>query len=67
MHHVCAMRSIQRVGDLPAVLQHLAGRQRSLLDPIGERFAVEQLHDQEGGALFVTDVVQHADVRVIEG
>jgi len=60
------VRPLERVGDLRAVPEHLVGRKRPLLDPIGERLAFDHLHDEEMRALLVTDVEEGADVRMIE-
>ncbi len=39
---------------------------RTGLQRIGERFAFEQLHDQEGDAVLIADVVERADGGVIQ-
>ena len=41
--------------------------QRALRQPIGERLAFEARHDEEVGAVVLADIVERADVRVIEG
>ena len=41
-------------------------RQRASRQASGERLALEDLHDQEGDVTFTSDVVQRADVRMIE-
>ncbi len=41
-------------------------RERALLEPLGERLAIEVLHDQICRAVLFADVVQRADVRVVE-
>jgi hypothetical protein len=35
-------------------------------ESIGQRFALEVLHDDEVGAAVAADVVQHADVRMLQ-
>jgi hypothetical protein len=52
----------ERVGDLRAVFQDVGERQRTFGEAIRQRLAVEELHDQ----VAVADVVERADVRVVE-
>ena len=61
-----AVRAIERVGDLGRVADDLVGRQRPARQPRGQRLALEVLHDQEGDAVLLADVVEHADVRVVQ-
>ena len=66
MDDPAAMRAVERVGDLRSPYsQHVGQRQRAAREPVGERLALEQLHDQEVDA-FVADVVERADVRMVE-
>ena len=58
--------SIERAGDLHRDRQRLGERQRPAGDPIGQRLALEVLHDEERGSVVLADVVQRADVRVGE-
>src|SRR5207244_9571667 len=46
--------------------QRLGGRQRAALQRVGERFALEELHDQERLPVVVADVEELADVRVAQ-
>ena len=62
MDHASAMRAVERLGDLRAVLENIGQRQRAALEPVGERLALEQLHDQ----IVIADVVKRADVRMVE-
>jgi len=39
---------------------------RRHVEPRGERLAFEILHDEEVGALFATDVMERADVRMVQ-
>jgi hypothetical protein len=66
MNDAGAMRTVERVGDLNADTERFVQFQRSLLQPPFERFTLEVLQDQERGALVLADVVQRADVWVIE-
>ena len=66
MHHPRAVRPVQRVGDLSAEREHLGHRQRPLLQPVREGLPLEQLHHQIVHAILVADVVQRADVRVVQ-
>ncbi len=72
MHHAPPVRLVQRIGNLEAQLQPLAQTERSTLEPRSQCFAFQVLHDEEvdrnftvRGAL-LTDVVQHANVRVTQ-
>ena len=67
MHDAFAMRSLERAGDCDSVPKDLIQRDWPLLEPCGERLAVQVLQHQEIDPLVVPDVVQHADVRVIQG
>ena len=66
-----AMRGVERAGDLDGDRQRFRQRQgRTRLSAprqtLLERFAVEQLHHEEGGAVVIADVEQRADVGVGE-
>ena len=66
MDDAVAMRAVERVGDLGAVADHLVGRQRAARQPAGQRLAFQVLHDEKGDAVLLADVVEHADVRVVQ-
>ena len=66
MRHSGAMRAVERVGDLRGQLERLIERQRALLDARGQRLALHVLHHHVTGAVLVADVVEHADVRMIQ-
>jgi len=57
---------IERGGDLDRDLEHLGQTQRTLLETLAQRLALEVFHDEVVDAVVVTDVVQRADVRVVE-
>ena len=66
MHDPLAMRLIQRVSDLDATLEWLVERQRPLFEPLDRGFAFDEFHDQEVDPVLVSDIVEGADVRVVE-
>ena len=66
MDHAMPVRAIKRVGNLDRVAEHLFGRQRSAREPRGQRLAFEVLHDEEGDAVLLADIVQDADVRMVQ-
>ena len=66
MRHAFAVRLVQRVGNLDGVLQHLLQRQRTFQQPLRERLAFEILHHQKINSVLMADVVERADVRMIQ-
>ena len=66
MDDALAVRLVERVGDLGRDLQRLVERQRPLLEARGQRLAVEMRHDEVVRAVDVADVVDAADVRMVE-
>ena len=66
MHDALAMGTVQRVGDLPCARQRLAKRQRASHQPVCQRLALEPFHHEVRDAVLVADVVQGADVGVIQ-
>ena len=66
MDHPVLMGFLQALADLDPVLQHLFGREWSLGEAVGQGLAFEVFHDQEIGPVLVADVMQRADVGVIQ-
>jgi hypothetical protein len=72
VHDAFAVRGVERIGDVLAERQHIVERQRAAGDAGLQRFALEQLHDHVvfdllgARRLVLADVVERADVRVIE-
>ncbi len=66
MGDAVAMRRGEGVADLDCVLKPLIKRRCASLQTVGERLPFEELHHQEIGAILVADVVQRADVRMIQ-
>jgi len=60
------MRLVPGAGDLGRDCQRVVERQGATLDPAGQRLAIEVLHDEIRRAVLFADVVQRADVRVLE-
>ena len=60
------VRDVERRGDLQGNVDGLADGQRAPADQVGERPAVEELHRDERPALVLADLVNRADVRVIQ-
>jgi len=61
-----AVRAVERLGDLDAVAQHLRERHRAAREPLRGGFSFEQLHDDVLDAILAADVVERADVRMVE-
>ena len=55
-----------RVRDCDCVLQSAVEWQRALLQTISQRLALDVLQDQVVHAVLVADVVERADVRVVQ-
>ena len=66
MHDALRVCGIERVGHLHAELEHLVDRQCAAGDSILERLAIEQFHDHELLTVVAADVVERADVRVVQ-
>ena len=66
VHDSVTMRLGQCARDLASVAQHVLDGERSVDQPLGQRCALEILHDEERQAVLVADVVQRADVRMIQ-
>ena len=62
----CAMCLVQPVRDLNAVLQSLVEWERAFLQSLRERLSLDVLHDDEIDTVLLADIVERADVRVIE-
>ena len=58
---------VQGVGDLDADVHQLMDLERTGQQPIAQGLPLHQLHDDEGVALVIADVVDGADVRVVQG
>ena len=59
-----SMAMVQRAVECQTTTGRMAGR--GSLEPRRQRFAFQVLHDEVGDAILLADVVQSADVRMIE-
>ena len=66
MDDAVAMGFVEGVGDLNAVAQDLGRRQRALGECLGQRLAFEILHDDVVDAILRADVVERADVGMVQ-
>ena len=67
MHDAEMVRGRERVGDVDCVLQDVPQRQRAVHQPGGERLALDVLEHEIVDAILLPDVVQEADVGMVEG
>ena len=66
MNDTCFVRPAQRIGDVGAVPQHLISRQWSFRQNVRKRLTLDELHHEVVNSVLVTDIVNRADVRMIE-
>jgi len=67
VNYAFGMRCVEGVGNLDSQIQNLLGFHGPSLDAMLEGLALKQFHRYEGLAFFFTDVVNCADVGMIEG
>ena len=66
MDDVLVVRSFERLGNLSSQFKSLFNRQRTSRQPVRERLAINQLHDEELRAALLVESVDGSDVWVIE-
>ena len=66
MNDALGMRCFERIGDLNAEIEKLLGLECPALDAMLESLALEQLHGDEWLAVVLADLVNRADVRMIQ-
>jgi hypothetical protein len=59
-------RFIERIGNLRTELQDLLKRQRTLLKALEESLAFDTLHDEKVHTVLLANVVERANVRMVE-
>jgi hypothetical protein len=62
MHDATAVRGLERAGDVDRDRDRVVEWQRAALEAGGERLPLEELHDQEVGAVLAAEIEQGADV-----
>ena len=67
VHDSLAVRGVEGVGDLQAQVQDLLGAEPPGADAVLQRLPLQALHDDEGPSFVLADVVDGADVGVIQG
>ena len=67
MHHALGMRRLQRVGDLQRPIEQRSQRHWSVADALAEGLPFQQLHRNKGMPLVLVDLVDCADIRMVEG
>src|SRR5271157_685767 len=66
VNNAAGMRRVERIGSFDSQREDGLQLHRAAGDQVLERGAVEELHDEEGAALFLADVVNRADIGMIE-
>ncbi len=66
MEHPLAMRLVKRVGDFDCIAQDLIYRQKAFLQAGGQGFPFQVLHHQEIDAVLLADIVQGANMRIVQ-
>src|SRR5438067_1528938 len=66
MNDALPMRTFESTGDLHGISECFFIRQRAGAQTLGQRLALEVLHDQKFVAVVSSNVIQTADVRMIE-
>jgi hypothetical protein len=66
VHDAAAVRLVERVGDFDSNAQSLVWRQRLARQARGQGFAFQVLHHQEVHAVLAADIVENADVGVLQ-
>jgi len=61
-----AVCGVEGIGDLAPVLEGERVRQRSSCEPLRQRLSFEKLHHQEVRSVLTSDVVESADVRMVQ-
>jgi hypothetical protein len=66
VHHAFGVRRGKSFGDLPGDRARVANRERPIGERLSQRAALDPLHRDPGDAVFLADVVDGHDRRVIE-
>ena len=66
MHDAVPMRVVERLGNVDGMAQDLVGWQGTAGKAAADRLAFQQLHHDVVAAVLLADVIQRADMRVIQ-
>ncbi len=66
VNDVCGVRRIERVGDFDGEGEEVFDVHRAAVDAVLERLAIEKFHGDEGVAIPLADIVNRADVGVVQ-
>ena len=67
MHDALGVRGAQRIGDLDSQVEQFIDVQRLSRDALPQRLAFQVLHGHERPAVGLADIVQRADIGMIQG
>ena len=67
VHNSAGVGGIERVGDLDSQIEQLFNLERTALDLVFEGYAVQILHGDEGLPVLLADVVNGADIGMVQG
>jgi hypothetical protein len=66
MDDIAAVRGVERIDNLHGEVEQFLVRQRLAANPVLQRLALEQFHHDERLAVVLADLVNHADVGMIQ-
>ena len=66
MYDAFAVRGIERVGDLDPEVENFVDRQWPLRHELKQCLALQKLHREERMSLYLADVMQRADIGMIQ-
>jgi len=66
MNDSSGVRCAERVRDLTGEKKSLGWRERTTSDPFGKRLAVEVLHDEKIDTFLTADIMQNANMRMVQ-
>ena len=66
MDDALRMCRVESIGDLDAQIEHRFDLQRLASDPVPERLPLQQFHGDEGSPIGLVNLVDRADVRVVQ-
>jgi len=61
------VRRLERLGDLFRDGERLVNRDGAMREAVGQRQALDELHDQRGDAIRLLEAIDRRDVRMVQG